>query len=75
MPNPNMPALNDDGTPKDARDMEWPHSLSDKSCPITLTNPKKCKGFNSPDQQTSDSKDDILPGLKNKAPAKQVSGK
>jgi len=75
MPNPDVPALNDNSTLGDARDMEWPHSPSDESHPITLTNPKKHKGSNSLDQQTSDSKDDVLPGLKNKAPAKKVSGK
>src|SRR4051812_19949742 len=38
MPNPNAPALNDDGTLKDAKEIEWINSPSDKSHPIALGN-------------------------------------
>jgi len=75
MPNPDAPALNDDGTLKDAKEIEWINSPSDESRPIALGNRKKRKGSESSAQRTSDSKDDVLPGLKNKAPAIKVSGK
>ena len=74
MPDPDAPALNDNGTLKDAMELEWINSPSDKSHPITLDNCKKCKRSNSLAQETSDN-DDVLPGLKNKAPAQKVSGK
>jgi hypothetical protein len=68
------PALNDDSTLKDIVEIEWLNSLSDESCPITVATCKH-KRSDSLAQWTSDSKDDLLPGLKNKAPAKMVSGK
>jgi hypothetical protein len=74
MPDTDAPALNDDGTLKDATEIEWLNSPSDESRRITLDTHKR-KRSNSSAQQTSDSEDDLLPGLKNKAPAKIISGK
>jgi hypothetical protein len=72
MPDPDAPALNDDGTLKDMTELEWINSPSDESRPITLANRKKRKRSNS---LASNGDNDILPGLTNKAPAKKVSGK
>jgi hypothetical protein len=74
MPDPDAPALNDDGTLKDATELEWINSPSDESRPITLDNRRKRKRSDSSAQETSDN-DNVLPGLKNKAPAQKVSGK
>lgn len=71
MPDSDAPALNDDGTLKDATEIEWLNSLSDESRPAT----RKRKRSDSSAQQTSDTEDNLLPGLKNKAPARKVSGK
>jgi hypothetical protein len=43
MPGSDAPALNDDGTLKDATELEWLNSPSDESCPITLVDHKKRK--------------------------------
>jgi len=42
MPNSDTLALNDNGTLKDATELEWLNSPSDESHPIFLTN-QKCK--------------------------------
>src|ERR1700760_2007923 len=70
MPDPDRPALNDDGTLKDASQLSFVHSPSDESRPITLANREKRKR-----SETSDNEDDVLPGLKNKVPARKISGK
>ena len=74
MPDTDAPVLNDDSTLKDAMEIEWLNSLSDESHHITLDTHKH-KRSNSSAQQTSDSESNLLPGLKNKAPAKIISGK
>jgi hypothetical protein len=74
MPDPDAPALNDDSTLKDATEIEWFNSPSDESRPIGLATRKR-KRSDSSAQQTPDSEDDLLPGLKNKTPAKKVSSK
>jgi hypothetical protein len=70
MPDLDRPALNDDGTLKDASELSFVHSPSDESRSIALANRGKRKR-----SETSDSEDDILPGLKNKVPARKISGK
>jgi hypothetical protein len=73
MPNPDAPALNDDNSLKDAAELVFVYSPSDESRPITLANRKKRNRSDS--LAPSDSEDDVLPGLKDKHPAKKVSGK
>jgi len=75
MPNSDTLALNNNGTLKDATELEWLNSPSDESHPIFLTNHKKRKRSDCSTQLTSDSEDNSLPGSKNKAPVRRVSGK
>jgi hypothetical protein len=75
MPNPDAPALNDDDTLKDASELDFVHSPSDESRVISLANRKKRNRSDSLARTPSDTEDDILPGLKDKYPAKKVSGK
>ena len=67
MPNQDVLALNNDGTLKDAKEIEWVHSPSDETVP----KPQKHKRSNS---SASDS-NDVLLGLKNKVPAKKIGNK
>jgi hypothetical protein len=74
MSDSDAPALNADGTLKDASEIQWLNSPSDEYRTINTSNPKKRKRSNSSDS------DDQLPisvlhGLKGKSPAREVGGK
>ena len=72
MVDPDAPALNSDGTLKDASEMVWPHSPSDEHRKIGFDDPKKRKRTATMNSQ------DGLPSsanLKGKLPAQVVAGK
>ncbi|KAF8814151.1 hypothetical protein BYT27DRAFT_7082832 [Phlegmacium glaucopus] len=75
MSNPDAPALNANGTLKDALEIEFCHSPSTQEQPLLPDTLKKCKQTTELDQE-SDSDDTLpsiiakpLPGLKGKEPA------
>ncbi|KAF8799277.1 hypothetical protein BYT27DRAFT_7121274 [Phlegmacium glaucopus] len=81
MSNPDAPALNADGTLKDASEIEFCHSPSTQEQPLLPDTSKKRKQTTELDQE-SDSDDTLpsiitkpLPGLKGKEPARRVASK
>ncbi|KAF8802316.1 hypothetical protein BYT27DRAFT_7261096 [Phlegmacium glaucopus] len=81
MSNPDAPALNADGTLKDASEIEFCHSPSTQEQPLLPDTSKKRKRTTELDQE-SDSDDTLpsiiakpLPGLKGKEPARRVASK
>jgi len=70
MPTLDAPALNPDGSLKDASEMEWLNSPSNEHCSVSLDDLKKCK------RMDSENNTDELPStLKGKAPAQRVGTK
>ncbi|KAF8887635.1 hypothetical protein CPB84DRAFT_1849809 [Gymnopilus junonius] len=80
---PDAPALNTDGTLKDASEIQWFNLLSDECCTINLKDSDVQKKHKHADSSAhgsdTDSKDglprSVLTGLKGKSPTRQVGGK
>jgi hypothetical protein len=70
MPTSDTPALNSDGTLKDASEIEWLHSPSDEHRSVSLDDPKKRRRVDS-----EHNTDELPSGLKGKAPARRVGTK
>jgi len=70
MPTSDAPALNPDGSLKDASEIKWLNSPSNEHHSVSLNDPKKCKRMDS-----ENNADELPSTLKGKAPAQWVGTK